>query len=300
VPLLPPTEEPALPSHLTQQPSPPAPTALEPALPVNEAVASVPSLDFLQFESEVEDVTDSEFASHSSSHHHRQRLMTTIIPMYAGSPSSSTTPSLSSASDTDDMDTEDEPPSVVDGSSAPSSPGERECFSALSQVHVVAANAKTMANTNNPYFPPLSSHTQDRRMHTPQTPRQDSKIADMCEIARPGQTPPLSSLYPEHHARAMGMLRDKVRLEAIPSPSLAPPSPFSLYPSSPGAAAGIVGMGKRGCFARSVSKLSLSEVDEEGRGLGLLKPSFTRRKDGHEGESIEEVEVVREVELMES
>ncbi|THH27205.1 hypothetical protein EUX98_g6981 [Antrodiella citrinella] len=279
VPLLPPAEDvappPSQPEVLTQQTTqPPDPIELESALLGDEAAASLSSLDLLQSESEAE--TDNESSPHTSStsHYHRRRL----VPMYTGSPSSSTTPSLSSASDTDDMDTEDEPPSVVDGSSAPSSPMEREGS--------VATLDHDREYNDNPYFPSLLSL---------QTPRQHPMLADMCEIARPGQTPPLSSLYPLASQQGLGLDMDmdqKMRLEAIPSPSLVPPSPFSLYTPSPEVS--VVTRG-RPFFSRNASKLSLAASVNVGededcvvmgqrRGLGL-EPSLTRRKE-EEGEVV--------------
>lgn len=340
--LLPPVEVPsvqaesAIPAAPQSQPSPSAPELASretnTAPPVEEALASFSLHHDIPSESEAEDATDSESPPEPSSHHqhHRRRLMT--IPLYSSSPSSSTTPSLSSASDTDDMDTESEAPSVVDGESVPGSPSEQGASSEYFAVGVGITEGEV-----NPYFPMLpSSHSTSSRQHSPHTPRQ-RPIPDLCMIARPGQTPPLSSLYPDVTVPMLtkrGELGEvvvrKVKLEAIPSPSLVPPSPFSLYPPSPEfrktnastsstqqGAEGPVVMTKRAFFTRNSSKLSLTSVptvgfaldaeeeEEEQRiegrsGLGLLRPSFRRRKESLEGDHAGEDERIgeREVEMM--
>ncbi|TCD65046.1 hypothetical protein EIP91_003325, partial [Steccherinum ochraceum] len=189
VPLLPPSEPELAP---VPTPSPPEPTTLEPTLPVEDALASLslhPTTTETPSESETEDTAD------DHSHHLRRRLMT--IPLYtaSASPSSSTTPSLSSASDTDadadDLDT---------GSSVPSSPGERD-FSSVSGGGGGggASHSHTVPGEVNPYFPALPSPGQGL-VRSPHTPRQEASGVDACVIARPGQTPPLSSLYPHPQA----------------------------------------------------------------------------------------------------
>ncbi|KAH8103926.1 hypothetical protein BXZ70DRAFT_1005479 [Cristinia sonorae] len=317
LPLLPPTETPV------SQPEPPS-SIIQQQDPVNappsvaEAAAPTSTHHDAQSESEAEDTTDNESLSSGSHHHSSHRHRRTMnIPLYASSPTSSATPSLSSsASDTDDLDTESEAPSVVSGSSTPSSPMERDT------AHEYYSRERNIAGEVSSYFP-VVPHPDVTRQHHQRTPQPDV-VYDMCSIAGPGQTPPLSSLYPE--LRKVDSLETltgemesevarKIRLEAIPSPSLVPPSPFSLYPPSPeterfasssggGGGGGSKGGGsavpKRTFFTRSVSKLataasSVSEVDVEGEGefllsctgeketgMPLLRPSFSRRKDGEE------------------
>ena len=329
VPLLPPVEPPSLPVPIhsevlvslpqqqqqQQSPSPPEPASLESVLPVEEALASLTLHHEMHSESEAED-SDSASGPH---HRHRHRRPMTM-PLYP-SPSSSATPSLSSASDTDDMDTESEAPSVVGGSSVPSSPSERD----ITHEYFVATAASGSAISGgeiNPYFPVLPPGDDAAQYHhSPLTPRQN-QILDACKIARPGQTPPLSSacsgapvlIRKSESSDVTDVLLRKIKLEAIPSPSLLPPSPFSLYPPSPEterncnnddkgkdisemtpapvSGAKPFSSAKRTFFARSSSKLALASVPPAdfvtygqgdggngSPGLGLLGPSFSRRKD---------------------
>lgn len=106
------------------------------------------------------------------------------------------TPSLCSASDTD---TESETPSV--SSPCPSSPAESELIKSHyfdSRLGVVSHSDSydVAASNHNPYFPPL----------------------------------PISSSMPSH-VLADALAGKKVQLQALPSPALQPPSPFSLNPA---------------------------------------------------------------------
>lgn len=291
LPLLPPSEQSSPQPAQSQSQMPVVPVVLE-AVPVAEETLASLAVHHDQSESEAEDSTDHE----SSGSHHRHRLMN--MPSYSSSRSSSTTPSLSSASDTDDMDTESEAPSVIGGSSEPSSPGEREI--GIGEYFVVNGEV-------NPYFPSISPTNVSG---APRTPRQDPTY-DVCKISQPGQTPPLSAMYPGVAlVLAQQQQQDdsgrKVKLEAIPSPSLVPPSPFSLYPPTAESNVAVaplvaVTMTKRAFFTRTTSRLSVTSLpspdsllggeseggEREKVGLGVLLPSLSRRK-GAEGE----VEVV--------
>lgn len=287
IPLLPPSEPSS--SQSETAPSQPQlaaePVLLEVAPVAEETLASLTVHHDAQSESEAEDSADPE----SSGSRHRHRLMN--MPSYTSSPSSSTTPSLSSASDTDDMDTESEAPSVIGGSSEPPSPGERD----------IPGEYFIIDGEINPYFPSVLATAATG---PPRTPRQDPTY-DVCKISQPGQTPPLSAMYPG--VALVLKERDddggrKVKLEAIPSPSLVPPSPFSLYPptataNADGASNVAVTMTKRAFFTRTTSRLSVTSLpsadallsggaggaDGERVGLGVLLPSLSRRKEA-EGE----------------
>ncbi|KAK7687721.1 hypothetical protein QCA50_008937 [Cerrena zonata] len=136
---------------------------------------------------------------------------------YFRTPSPTSTPALSSASDTD---TESEAPST----SNPPSPNEPELMGTFASS--TNSEGRRERGTINPYFPLLPSHA-------------------VAPNTRPGQTPPFSMIYPEYAQGenlrtpssddsevTLSNLVNKVKLQAIPSPSLAPPSPFSLYPPS--------------------------------------------------------------------
>ncbi len=195
VPLLPPEElpQPPTPTQAT------APDAVE-LTPQNETPP--------EHEDETSYPDDSDLDSlHSPS--------SDYVP-FNGTRSYTSTPSLSSASDTD---TESETPSV--SSPGPSSPFDDDTLpgyfassttlnsdvsdsEALQSTADVGLNASfATRNTHNPSFPSLPpSANQTPRAPTP------GNVADLSNLLR----------------------NKKLQLEALPSPALQPPSPFSLYP----------------------------------------------------------------------
>ncbi|THG93817.1 hypothetical protein EW026_g7526 [Hermanssonia centrifuga] len=138
--------------------------------------------------------------------------------------SPTSTPSLSSASDTD---TESEAPSV--SSPGPSSPiDDYETLTHYFASHATRASqafdsespnlalnaVSNIDSTHNPYFPAVSAHAP-----LPAAVAADPNNALLQQL--------FSSQVPLSEIPAMVK---KLKLEALPSPTLAPPSPFSLYP----------------------------------------------------------------------
>lgn len=220
-------------------------------------------------------------------------------PSFFRTPSPTSTPALSSASDTD---TESEAPST----SNPPSPDEPANLSMLSSSSLSAYSELHIdQGAINSYFPllPQSSSLHSETMRT------------VPPNMRPGQTPPLSMIYPEYVDAdslptpsiddlevGLSNFVNKVKLQAIPSPSLAPPSPFSLYPPSKNASPveerfarshmgsqgqmlGQSGVMTKRAFAaaRSRSALSLSSIpippSLSSEAEEQLGPSFSRRKE---------------------
>jgi hypothetical protein len=172
------------------------------------------------------------------------------VPLSHISRSCTSTPSLSSASDTD---TENEDASV--SSPGPSSPFDDDMLSGylasrttlrdnVDETELLLRTADVSStstmNSYNPYFPPLPSSCTD-------TPRLGSSALadDVSDLLK--------------HKR--------LQLQALPSPALQPPSPFSLYPSSEEDASQandgtrIAGQLAKKSFVRRSSALSLTEAD---------------------------------------
>ncbi|CAL1715314.1 unnamed protein product [Somion occarium] len=225
-------------------------------------------------------------------------------------PSPTSTPALSSASDTD---TESEAPSTSDPPS-PSEPGITDMASSSYFHSTLPSEENSDHEPVNPYFPIVESESP-RRSCLPTNPN----IGALRTTARPGQTPPLSMTQSSCDSGSvptpsvtnppdvtLSTLVNKVTLQAIPSPCLAPPSPFSLYPPSDTMSVieeqrftrttmsnGQYGqsrtvMSKRAFTAcRTRSALSLSSIPiPPSLDLSLeveLEPSFSRRKGVDDG-----------------
>ena len=153
-----------------------------------------------------------------------------LLPLFRA-PSPSSTPSLSSASDTG---TESEAPST----SNPSSPSELATAEMLNSYFAYALEASREPNDINPYFPlttEVDPVSLTSRSHLPLQSAEHHYVAgdsnpEQDRSITLGQFP-----HAEGGSRHSLTMRLKTKLQAIPSPSLMPPSPFSLNPPSNGA-----------------------------------------------------------------
>ncbi|KAI0085791.1 hypothetical protein BDY19DRAFT_908783 [Irpex rosettiformis] len=161
---------------------------------------------------------------------------------FNGFRSSTSTPSLSSASDTD---TESETPSV--SSPGPSSPFDDDTLPGyftssralnsdvpnsdlLHSSTDASSDAHLTTSNHNPYFPPVPTSTE-------QTPRMHTAGYDLSEVLR----------------------NRKMQLQALPSPALLPPSPFSLYPGEDGEVGDDAGPHIRGTAKASSSRRAFAK-----------------------------------------
>ncbi|KAL4252898.1 hypothetical protein ABKN59_003560 [Abortiporus biennis] len=216
VPLLPPQEAPSIPEPVPIQKPPEAPKkfnmAFVPLLPVvSSAIVERQESEEPHSEHNYPSDTETERMSPASSEDHQYRA-----------PSPTSTPSLSSASDT-----ESEEPN----NSNPSSPVELDTSGMLANYFASALNASTEQNEINPYFPIYADDetisSDSRPLSRPPNLHLPIPAAQNTRLGESGQTPVLtvSETLPSAALR-------KTKLQAIPSPSLLPPSPFSLNPPS--------------------------------------------------------------------
>lgn len=175
----------------------------------------------------------------------------TRIPLVLTVPGPTNTPSLSSASDTEpetETDTDTFTDTDAESDFAPStSTGASSVSSPLCDVDV------------SEYFFAKAGPSEGTLVVTPSesgevSEREEQEVRNyfssvMPLRSNPGMTPPLSALYPSHplnlgpgHGNGFVPPLKSVRLQALPSPALVPPSPLSLYPPSPGGASGSHGL----------------------------------------------------------
>lgn len=153
-------------------------------------------------------------------------------------PGAASTPALSSASDTEtetetdtdadtftDTDAESDfaPSTSTATSSVPSPP----CEIDASEYFVAEDDCRITSGE--------ISEVSRRKVEVHQEVK--GYFSAVVPLSRPGETPPLSVLYPTEGAQVPVPALKK--LQALPSPALVPPSPFSLYPPTLGNASGL-------------------------------------------------------------
>jgi len=242
VPLLPPAEEVQAVLPLTQldtESSAPARQSHASADPTGHVNASSDAA------SEVFEEASTPLSEPLILEEHSEDTNTVLNPLFH-SHSVTSTPALSAASDTD---TESEANCL---SSSPPSPREMDLASYMRKTDECMESLRQGEDlTINSYFAMYEGNPGEGDLTTPPSsgvPPQgcSSRISaivsdDIHAMSGPGSTPPLSQLFPvgtscvssdpsAFIALTLPPRYNKMKLEAIPSPSLIPPSPFLLTP----------------------------------------------------------------------